>query len=366
MLTTDQKNSILYQSQVWVSEEGYNLLEKEQYSEPCDEVYNTIFKILNYQLVLLDDRVDINLTVKEQEYIYRCIQDTIGLDNYPVASLPFAMVEAVNIIVGAPGAPGLPGAPGIDGTDATVNVITTDPELKVTVSTVLGVKTFDITKFTYVAGTITVNLNNALIPDPDQNHVVELGTIIPITQLLVNLTKNRDDIVASTLTNPIGLSGAYAIELDLVLLNLLGSQAIVVNIPDVAATQTYTVNIDDGTTVNQASDSLTFVYPFLYGNSSTTSISHYIDLNKLIQTKANKVIPFNGTVQYFWLGFPASYGTLVQILDQNGFDITGAFTELLGVTVNSSGLDANWSVSYNFYRTTLATTINGNYTFKFS
>lgn len=366
MLTTEQKNSILYQSQVWVSETSQDLLEEQQYSEACDEQYALAFKILNYQAVLLDPMVDETLTLKQQEFIYICIQNLLDLQNYPVAPLPFSLVESVNIIVGGQGPPGAPGAPGINGTDANQEVITTDPELKVEVTFPGGIKTFNITKFTYLSPAVAVNLDDAAIPDPNQFRVVQTGVVIPTLQVFITLTKGRDDVITSVVTAPGALDPTYQGLLNLTTVNTVGSQAIVLAPTSVAATTTYTVNVSDGTSIPASSATVTFVYPFLYGQTVGTSINHYIDLTKLVQTKANKTVILNGSVQYFWFAFPATYGTLTQILDQNGFDVTSAFTLFPAVTVNSAGLDANWSISYNVYRTTLATTIvNAGYTFKF-
>jgi len=365
-MTTDQKNSILYQSQVWVANTGYSIMQKEQYSQSCDREYDLAFRILNYQLVLLDAQVDDNLTVKEQEYIYRCIQDSLNLQNYPVAPLPFAMVESVDIIIGQQGPAGIPGANGANGTDADIDVITDDSELQVVESVILGVKTFTIRNFKYVVPALTVALEEASIPDPDQSHVVETGEVIASLALYVNLTKGRDAVTASTLTTPGSLTAAYAAEVDLVDLNTNGTQAITLNLSNVAASQTYTVNITDGINTPAASVSITFVKPFLYGSSATVlTTTHYTDLQKLIQTQGNKAVAFNASEQYFWFGFPESYGTLTQILDQNGFDVTSAFSVFTPVSVTPTGLDVNTPSDYTFYRTTLQTTINGTYTFKF-
>lgn len=369
MLTTDQKNSILYQSQLWVAETGFKIMEKEQYSTPCDGEYDLAFRILNYQMVLLDPDVDLTLTEKQQDAIYRCIQDSLNLSNYPVAPLPFSLVESVDILVGTPGPPGAPGAPGANGTDANIDVITTDPELKVTMNIVAGVKTFDITRFLYVAPSLTVFLDNAAIPDPHQNHVVEQGAVIANLPLTVTLTKGRDNVTSSVLLQPGSLAATYAAEVDLPTLNSAGSDIIVLNLSNVATGGTYQVNISDGTTTNVASDSLTFVYPFLYGNSaSLLTTTHYTVLNKLIQTQGNKTVALAGTNQYFWFGYPNSYPALsptAGIYDQNGFLVQGAWTEINPVSVTSTGLTNNWTVNYRFYRTTVQTDINGNYTFKF-
>lgn len=367
MLSTDQKNSILYLSQVWVADTGYEIVEKEQYSEPCDSLYDKAFLALNYIQVLTDPSVDNTLSIKEQEHLYAELQDMLNLQNYPVAVLPFTLVESVQINVGSPGDPGLPGSPGANGTDADIDVVSADDDLTVVESVVMGVKTFTLTFTPYIAPTITVALDDADIPDPDQNHVVETGTIIPSLDLIVTLDKNRDNVTSSALTVPGGLAATYAPLVNLTTINTVGIQVISMPISNVSVTTTYTVNISDGTTVNVDSDTVTFVYPYLYGSTASTSISHYIDLSKRIKTQANQVINFSGTVQYFWFGYPTTYGSLVQVLDQNGFDVTSGFTILTPVSVTATGLDSNWTINYTFYRTTLATTIsNANYTFKFS
>jgi hypothetical protein len=366
MLTTDQKNSILYQSQVWVAETGYKIMEKEQYSDPCDREYDLAFKILNYQMVLLDPDVSLTLSEKQLDYIYRCIQDSLNLMNYPVAPLPFAMVESVDILIGTQGPPGIPGAPGTNGTDANINVITTDPQLQVIESVVLGVKTFDIKLFLYTEPTLIVVLDNASIPDPDQHHVVEIGVVIPVLPLNITLTKGRDNVTASTMLLPVSLAATYAAEVDLPFLNSNGSQLIILNLSNVDEAEVFQVNITDGTETNVASDSITFVYPFLYGSSAgLLTTTHYQDLNKLIQTQGDKSVLLQGVNEYFWFGFPADYDPLTEIYDQNGFLVTGAWTEVNPVLVSSSGLDNNWALNYRFYRTTVPTTIDGIYTFKF-
>ena len=366
MLTEAQKNSILYQSQVWVGDTAYKIMEQEQYSQSCDREYGLAFKILTYQQVLLDPDVDNNLTVKEQEYIYRCIQDSLNLHNYPVAPLAFSLVESVEFLVGQQGPQGVQGAPGINGTDATVDVVTDDPELQIEETVLLGVKTFTIRNFKYLAPALTVALEEASIPDPNQSHVVETGVIIPSLALYINLTKGRDNVTSSVLISPGSLASAYAGELDLTDLNNTGTQAITLNLVNVDASTTYTVNIGDGVNTDVKSTNITFVKPFLYGDSvGILTTTHYTDLQKLIQTQGNKNIAFNDTVKYFWFGYPASYGALSQILDQNGFDVTAGFVVSNPVSVTSTGLDANWTEDYIFYRTELATTINGTYVFKF-
>lgn len=368
MLTDVHKNSILYQAQLWVATIGEEIIGKEQYSTSCDCEYLKAFEILNYMAVLQDETVNDNLTDKEQEIIYVCIQESLEIQNYPVAPLATELVDDVTFIIGSPGPTGPPGAPGADGTDANIVVEASPGEdsLTVTPVDVAGVTHYQISFTPYIAASIAITLDDAAIIDPDQTRVTSIGRVISTLQVTITLTKGRDTVTASTMTAPAPLNTAYQLVLNLATVNGVGSQVCSVAPTGVDATTIYTVNINDGTTLNTASATVTFVYPFLYGNSAGTSITHYTALTKLVQTKTNKIVNFSGTVQYFWFGFPSSYGTLVQILDQNGFDVTSGWTLFTPVSVTSSGLDVNFTHNYSFYRSNAATTINGSHTFIFS
>lgn len=368
MLTTQQKDSILYQAQLWIAETGYGIMEKEQYSQSCDCEYLQAFEILNYMSVLLDEHVDVNLTAKEQEKVYTCIQISLGIQNYPVAQLLTETAVPIQIQVGTPGPAGPAGAAGANGTNANI-VVTVEPtEDGITVrEEIVGtLKTYYLSLTPYIAGAISVSLDDAVIIDPDQARVTSVGRVIATLQVFATLIKGRENVTASTVTAPAGLDLTYQGLLNLTTLNASGSQVITLSPTSVSTTTTYTININDGTTVNTSSATVTFVYPFLYGNSATTSPSYYTDLTKLVQTKANKTVALNAVGAYFWFGYPSSYGNLVQVLDQNGFDVTADWTVFTPVSVISVGLDVNFTHDYTFYRTTAATTINGNFTFKFT
>lgn len=369
MFTTQQKQSIIYQAQLWVADTGYAIMEKEQYSQSCDGEYLKAFEVLNYLNVLMDNAVNVFLTSKEQEHIYLCLQDSLKIQNYPVAQLLSELGNDVKIQTGPPGPAGPAGAAGANGTNANIVVTRETAETGITIreEIVGGVKTYYLKLTPYAAATIAVSLDDAVIIDPDQYRVTSIGRVIATLQVFSALTKGRDNVISSTVTEPTSLDATYQTLLNLATLNSTGSQTVTLSPTNVSVTSTYTININDGKTVNASTATVTFVYPFLHGNTAGTAINHYTDLVKLVQTKANKVIKFNGTSQYFWFGFPDTYGNLVQILDQNGFDVTSAFTKLTPVSVTSTGLDVNFTTNYTFYRTTAATTItDGNYTFKFS
>ena len=138
--------------------------------------------------------------------------------------------------------------------------------------------------------------------------------------------------------------------------------------------QTWTFTVDDvlsggshsGT--SSATATLTAIYPYFYGlnaNPALSGVTLYNNLIKLIQAQQNSVINLGGN-GYVYFAYPASYPNLTQILDNNGYDVTTAFTHST-VSVNSSGLASNWSsISYKVYRSNSLTSLLGvNYTFNY-
>lgn len=118
---------------------------------------------------------------------------------------------------------------------------------------------------------------------------------------------------------------------------------------------------------------ITGVYPFLIANPDAPTISAGSALYdtatndgiKLVQTKSNKTITFNFTGKTPHFAFPASYGALAEIRDQNGFDVTGSFS-VVDVNITSTGLANNFTELYKIYYTASPTSINGDYQFKFT
>ena len=72
-------------------------------------------------------------------------------------------------------------------------------------------------------------------------------------------------------------------------------------------------------------------------------------------TSSNKVVElttYNGTINqaYLYFGYPAVYPDLLNIRDQNGFDVTGAFRKYTVTGLNSPGTPLTWGAKdYKFY-----------------
>lgn len=107
------------------------------------------------------------------------------------------------------------------------------------------------------------------------------------------------------------------------------------------------VGLDGGNTVT-SSTTYSFVYPYYYGAAAPgRTPAQVAALTKsIISSSANVNRSFttsNGDVYYF--AYPASYGNLTSILDENGFETFSAWTL---TTQNITGLDAS-AQSYRIY-----------------
>lgn len=294
------------------------------------------------------------ITEEQVNALVQCLIKIGKLDTVPIAPSLFPTTRPWLITQGAPGPQG---PRGNDGTDANivVQLAPTEKQLKLVETLVSGVKTYTLSFIAYTKQLLT--------------SVISGGTLFEVGDLrdydiTITSTKGSDNLVTLTCTDSttnIALQG---------LLNLVTANGasqpyvIVLHKTNQASDQTFTFNSSDGTNTVTANCSIAFVYPFLYGNNDSTSINPYTALTKLIASKSAKAVAFNFDDDYAYFCYPASYGNLTTIKDQNGYDVTDAW-QVTTVTVNSSGLDNDWSVSYKVYRTILKTSIHGTFTFNF-
>jgi hypothetical protein len=118
-------------------------------------------------------------------------------------------------------------------------------------------------------------------------------------------------------------------------------------------------------TTDLETDSFTGVYPILYGMSATDYLSSgdiYSATSKAVIAKPTSPysLPLNGTNQYVYIAYPASYGGAI-LKDQNGFSLASYF-------INTRNINSPyWSnVSYVIYRSPSLTTVpNVSFTIDF-
>lgn len=132
-------------------------------------------------------------------------------------------------------------------------------------------------------------------------------------------------------------------------------------------TYVQTNNNGTPTVINSSARAASFIYPYLWGMSSTAGLTGsnlYNAFTKQIVASGNKTVSMIGNVVYIYFAYPSSYGSLVSILDPNTFEALGNFDHSSSVSVTSNGLIYNWTTNYEVYRTTLVSDPNGNYQFK--
>ena len=105
-----------------------------------------------------------------------------------------------------------------------------------------------------------------------------------------------------------------------------------------------------------------FVYAMYIGSIEAAIISSFqndlfISSNKLVVEKSNQVATYTHDDKLTAFAYPASYGNLSQILDQNGFDISGSFSSTSYVYnsvqykvyySNNKSTVTNFKISYKF------------------
>ena len=136
----------------------------------------------------------------------------------------------------------------------------------------------------------------------------------------------------------------------------------------------YNTTGNDGTPaiINSGACYLYGVYPYFYGFSASDytagGTSLYSGLTKLVQVyeASSEVEVASTTLKYIYIAYPASYGYLTSIKDQNEFEWLPSFTVHVA-NVSSTGLDTDWlNHSYNIYRSNNTFTTDGlDWTFTF-
>lgn len=105
-----------------------------------------------------------------------------------------------------------------------------------------------------------------------------------------------------------------------------------------------------------------FVYPMYIGSIEAAIVSSFqndlfISNNKLVVEKSNQITTYNHDNKLTAFAYPASYGNLSKIVDQNGFDISGSFSSTSYVHdsiqykvyyANNKNTLTNFKISYKF------------------
>jgi len=306
----------------------------------------------NYQPVLY------RITDVTANKLLRALIKIGELDTFPVVPTLFPQVKPITINQGPQGNQGVPG---VNGTSANIVVQPAggENEIVVTSSVVAGVTTYNLAFNLYTKPQMGLAINGgvSLFEQGSSNNII----------LNLTTTKGSLPITAITCISDSAINTILQSALNFTTLNGVTQPVLTqITVNSQTANVTYSFTITDGTNTVNVTISISFVYAMLYGSTvNATDYQAYLNSTKRIAAKSTQVINFNGINQYFWFGFPTSYGT-VKIYDQAGRDITNAFTVFTPQSITSSGLATNYTTNYTFYRTTLKTTIsNQNYTIVF-
>jgi len=144
---------------------------------------------------------------------------------------------------------------------------------------------------------------------------------------------------------------------------------------------TFSVVPNDGTYSFTASQTVEFVYPYIYSFSTTDYPLTQIDIDTLIGISHTKIINSYGsqsiplsnptTPQYLYFMYPSHYGLLSEILDGNGFSeslsgVGASWTFSQNVDVAEQSIPSKWNHPFNIYKKTQLSTMPTSQNYKFN
>lgn len=181
--------------------------------------------------------------------------------------------------------------------------------------------------YSYLSPTCDLLLNTS--------EYLEVGTS-PDIKLNYTINKKVNNLLPTLLTNMIP-SSYQAINSPFSEI-VKGQASGVVITPILATTSTFTIKVNDGTTSNSVSKSVTGVYPYFYGFSTQSTISNHElpNLIKKIEPMSDKEYDIFGSGNFYFI-YDKDYGPLSNIYDYLGSNITASFSYTTKVLSSPSG-----------------------------
>lgn len=210
-----------------------------------------------------------------------------------------------------------------------------------------------ILNFAYLAPLISLGASGS-------GTVREKGTVVASTLLTATTTKRTDPILTLEFRQ-----GTTSLLLEDPAVNPNGGSSSHTYATSFSDNISFNARAFDGTTtVTSNTVNFTFVYPYFHGTGAPgrTAAQVAAMTKSVITSNANlnrSFTPSDGDVYYF--AYPAAYGALTSILDENGFETIADWTLR---TENITGLDTT-SQSYRIYEFNNPVVAGStNYTFK--
>lgn len=192
---------------------------------------------------------------------------------------------------------------------------------------------------------------------PTNGGTFEMGTTQTVTGATVRWTAGSQQVTKAEVLvggSPVGQAEVSS-----------GTSVAVTVSDSITANKTFTARATDPTKAYTGGNvTFTFVYPFYWGvvaSGAPVDSAAIVGLTKSVTNKGNKTVSYTTSgVQQAVFAFPASYGDLKSIMDQNNFENIDTFTKS---TVQVTGLDST-PQQYNVYVSNV--NVQGfSYTFKF-
>jgi len=111
--------------------------------------------------------------------------------------------------------------------------------------------------------------------------------------------------------------------------------------PVTATTSLFEVNVTDGTSNSIATASVSGIYPYFYGftSSNNLTVSALSSMTKLVEPKGDKIYDLTGSGNFFF-AYDADYGPLSSIYNDLNIDIIATFSSSVNIISSPTGL---WS-----------------------
>lgn len=357
-------NSVLGDISLKIAENSNKGLDNSKYQK---ELFYKA-KYIQYILISLYNYIEFDSITGNILMIYRisdiqinkflnCLIKLSDIQDYPIVPklIPQSKPKILN-----QGLVGQKGDRGLSGTNANITV-ESDPNFNnINVVEISGEpKRYLLGYNPYITPLITVLFSG--------NPIYIIGTVIPNINISIKITKGKEDIVTVEILNNTSLNNELQNILDLVDLNSDNLEKTrILSRSNVSTNLSVTARISDNISNIESTDSIIFVYPYLFGTSDNILVQGTVfnNLTQLIkeETLSTKII-FDAQDKYFYFGFPNTYNDITTIKDGNSFIVTNDW-EKVSFNVDSSGLDNNWTVGYTFFKTKIKTNItNQEYEF---
>jgi len=174
---------------------------------------------------------------------------------------------------------------------------------------------------------------------PSQKEYLEVGTY-PLVSLSYTITKRSEPTKPTKLINMI--PSTYPPITDIGQTIITGQARGAVITPLMATSSLFTIKVTDGEGYNMATASVTGIYPYFYGFTSSTvlNLAALSTMSKAVEPKGNKSYDVTGSGNLFF-AYDYDYGPLSQILDPDNNNIISSFTQTVKILSSPTGLWAS-------------------------